>query len=312
MTYFSIMPPEIRINASTDIDPEKWDNCVAKNTNGLIYAQHHYLNHLSNNWSAIIIGDYEALLPLPWNSKWGIKYYEAIPFIQQLGLIGTIDASQISIILDLIVGFAKYGDLFFNFSNLALAKSVPSVAKMNLVLDLKQDYGAIVQYYKKDLKNNLEKAQKFQPVYLVSHNIAKKLTEYQHQYNNRFNWIDKRDFKHLAQVLAFYQSKDQCIIRELIDQTTNELLASAILLKDEKRLYLLINTITALGRTQSSNHFLIDRIIREFANTNFVLDFEGSEISGVQEFFKNFHPVSQPYFHFHHNQLSWPLKLLKR
>jgi hypothetical protein len=305
------MLPAIRISASTDIDPEKWDNCIAKNTNGLFYAKHHYLSQLSNNWSAIIIGDYEALLPLPWNSKWGIKYYEAIPFIQQLGLIGTIDTSQISIILDLIVGFAKYGDLFFNFSNQELANSVATVAKMNLVLDLNQDYESIAQHYKKDLLHNLERAQKHHPIYLVSHNIAKNVTAYQKQYNIRFNWITKRDFEQITHVLTSYQSKGQCIVRELIDQTTDELLASAILLKDEKRLYLLINTITDLGRKQSSNHLLIDRIINEFANTNLIFDFEGSEIPGVQEFFKNFHPSTQPYFHFHHNQLRWPLNLLK-
>jgi hypothetical protein len=306
------MPPVIRISASTDLDPEKWDNCVVKNLNGLIYAQYYYLNCLSNNWSAIIIGDYEAVLPLPWNSKWGIKYYEAIPFIQQLGLVGHIDNSQIYKILDLIVGFAKYGDLFFNFSNHELANAVPTVAKLNYVLDLNQDYTSIIQHYKKDLLNNLEKAQKNHPIYQESNNITKNLKTYQLHYNRRFNWINNRDFQQLAHVLEYYQSKGQCIIRELIDQTTDELLASAILLKDEKRLYLLINTITALGRKQSSNHLLIDRIISEFANTNFILDFEGSEIPGVQEFFKNFHPTSQPYFHFHQNQLRWPLNLFKR
>lgn len=306
------MQPAIKLCDSQSIDPVKWNNCIAKNINGLIYSQYQYLSYLTKHWSAIIIGDYEALLPLPWNSKWGIRYYQAIPFIQQLGLIGTVDKSQIPQMITLIKGFAKYGEIFFNFSNLDLAKALPTLAKTNLVLDLHQDYYSIAKNYKKDLTQNLEKAKKHHPIYLTSTQFSNTLDIYQQQYGSRFNWVSQSDFQNLTQVLAFYASTNQCLVRELIDQTTEELLASAILLKDDYRLYLLINAITTRGRQQSSNHLLIDSIIREFSDTHLMLDFEGSEITGVQDFYRNFHPKDQPYFQFHHNQLIWPLNLLKK
>lgn len=305
------MQAKIRLVNKNEIDPEKWDNCVAKNDNGLIYAQFLYLNFLTKHWSAIIIGDYEAILPLPWNSKWGIKYYKAIPFIQQLGLIGQVDKNHIPRILQLIFKFASYGDLFFNYKNQAIATAVSTKKKTNLIVELSQDYNSIAKYYKKDLVQNIEKAKKHHPIYQENSVFSRTLEVYQEQYGNRFNWVTKSDFLHLTQLLSYYQTKKQCLIRELIDQTTEELLAAAILLKDEKRLYLLINTITDLGRKCSANHYLIDKIIDEFSNSKFIFDFEGSEIQGVRDFFKNFHPIDQPYFHFHHNQLSWPFKLFK-
>ena len=306
------MQPAINLCNSQSIDPEKWNNCIAKNVNGLIYSQYQYLSYLTNHWSAIIIGDYEALLPLPWNSKWGIRYYQAIPFIQQLGLIGGVDNSQIPQIIDLIKGYAKYGDLFFNFSNTDLANAAPTMAKTNLVLDLNQDYYSIAKNYKKDLSHNLEKANKHHPIYQANTHFSKTLEIYQQQYGNRFNWVSPSDFQKLAQVLAFYSSTDQCLVRELIDQTTEELLSSAILLKDDKRLYLLINAITTSGRQQSANHLLIDQIIHEFSESDLLLDFEGSEIPGVTDFYMNYKPIEQPYFHFHHNSLVWPFNLLKK
>ncbi|HQS56418.1 MAG TPA: hypothetical protein PLK14_15020 [Sediminibacterium sp.] len=214
--------------------------------------------------------------------------------------------------MELIYDFAKYGDLFFNFSNHELTLSVPTKAKTNLVLDLHQDYTTIANNYKKDLCNNLDKANKYHPVYSATNHYSIALNIYQKQYGNRFHWVSKRDYGQLARLLSFYQSKSQCLVRELKDPTTEDLLSSTILLKDEKRLYLLINVITPKGRQISSNHFLIDRIIQEFAGTNLQLDFEGSEIPGVQDFFKNFHPFNQPYFHVHYNHLRWPLRVIKK
>lgn len=306
------MQTVIKLCASHEIDPVKWNSCIAKNENGLIYSQYQYLNFLTKHWAAIIIGDYEALLPLPWNSKWGIRYYQAIPFMQQLGLIGTIHKSQIPKTLELIKEFAKYGDLFFNYNNKELAMSVPSLTKTNLVLDLRQDYISIAKNYKKDLTQNLEKAKKHHPIYQANTQFSTILEIYQQQYGKRFNWVTQSDFQQLDKLLLFYQSTQQCLIRELIDQTTEEVLASAIILKDNKRLYLLVNTITTKGRQQSSNHLLIDQIIHEFSSSDLLLDFEGSEIPGVKDFYLNFHPIEQPYFHFHHNSLAWPFNLLKK
>lgn len=306
------METGINLCDSQQIDIEKWNGCIANNVNGLIYAQYQYLSFFTKNWSAIIIGDYEAVLPLPWNAKWGIRYYQAIPFIQQLGLIGNIDQKLIPAVLKRVLEFAKYGDIFFNFSNQEFINKAGTIAKTNLVLDLKQDYRTISKQYHKDLINNLEKAKKHHPIYVDNFNYLDTLQIYQHQYGNRFDWINQSDFQQLAKVLSFYQSKQQCLVRTLVDQTTEAVLASAILLKDEKRIYLLINAITPIGRQQSSNHLLIDKIIHEFSETNLLLDFEGSEIAGVKDFFMNYHPMVQPYYHFHHNQLGWPINLLKK
>ena len=306
------MQPTISIYSSQEIDPDKWNNCVAKNFNGLIYAQYQYLNHLCNNWSAVIVGDYEAIMPLPWNTKCSIKYFQAIPFIQQLGLIGSIENQLFPKIWKLIHEFASYGDLFLNFNNQAFASYGRASAKINFVLNLNQGYGQIEKGYKKDIRNNLEKAKKYNQTYHHATNIDIALEQYQLHYAKRLKKVSNSYYQKLSLLLHHYQSNNQCLIREMRDPITKGQLSIALLLRDEKRIYLLINVITQKGRKLSSNHELIDQIIKEFAGIDLLLDFEGSQIPGVRDFYEHFNPQIQPYFQVHHNQLFWPLKLFKK
>jgi len=56
------------------IDKVKWDACIRHSMNRLIYAESVYLDHMAVNWDAIVLNDYEAVMPLPWKKKLGIRY----------------------------------------------------------------------------------------------------------------------------------------------------------------------------------------------------------------------------------------------
>ena len=53
------------------IDINKWDECVNKASNGVIYARSIYLDKVCTNWDALVINNYELVMPLPWRKKWG-------------------------------------------------------------------------------------------------------------------------------------------------------------------------------------------------------------------------------------------------
>jgi len=54
-----------------EIDKVKWDECINSASNGLIYAYSFYLDHMSKHWDALVLGDYNAVMPLTWNKKYG-------------------------------------------------------------------------------------------------------------------------------------------------------------------------------------------------------------------------------------------------
>jgi hypothetical protein len=79
-------PYSIRYLKRQEIDPVKWDACIDGASNGLIYAYSFYLDHMAAQWDALVWNDYDAVMPLTWNKKWGIKYLYQPPLTQQLGV----------------------------------------------------------------------------------------------------------------------------------------------------------------------------------------------------------------------------------
>ena len=58
--------------------------------------------------------------------------------------------------------------------------------------------------------------------------------------------------------------------------------------------------------------FLYNELIKEFSHNGMMLDFEGSDIAGIEFFYKGFGAVNQPYYKTHLNNLKFPLRLFKR
>jgi hypothetical protein len=295
----------INIIPSNEIDAVKWDECVAANDAGLIYTQFNYLNTICTNWSAIIIGNYQAIMPIPWRKKMGIKYFYAPAFIQQLGFIGNAEGISSKDLFKSIQSIAKFGDLIFNYKNEWIISKHQYIPKINYTIQLLQGYESISSKYSKDLIQNLQKAAKFNYQYLQDTDISNAITLFQLEYGNRFKHITPIDFNNIEKLCLQLQQNKQCIVRTIKEPITQKVLATALLLKDNRRLYLLMNTTTNDGRKLSTNHLLIDRILHEFSGQNLLFDFEGSNLDGVKNFYENYHPENQPYFH-------CPLGLLTR
>ena len=97
------------------VDTTKWDHCMDNSSNGLIYGYSFYLDHMSKNWDALVMGDYEAVMPLTWNKKYGIHYLYQPFFAAQLGIFGTgLSPITIRSFLAAIPAKFKYWDFYLN------------------------------------------------------------------------------------------------------------------------------------------------------------------------------------------------------
>ena len=299
----------ITILPSSQIDFEKWDFCVHQDTNGLIYSTSDYLSAVAENWHGIIINDYEAVMPIPWKKKFGIRYAYTPPFIQQLGITGSYSKEVLSKVILTISSFLSYGDFRFNFSNIDMVDIVPVTYGTNLLLALSQEYKTICSKYKPDVLANIRKSKNEDLVYITEFNLSG-IHLYQALYGERTPKITQQHYSDFKRLCDFFQQKNQCITR-IVTDNKGEILASAILLKDNTRLYNLLNATTIQGRTKNANYFLLDTIFKEFAGSLDWFDFEGSDLPGVKEFYEKFGAVNQPYFHYHLNQLPKLLRLIK-
>lgn len=305
------MKHTIHIFPAKKIDRKKWNHCVSKNTNGLIYSSSVYLDAISENWHGLVIDDYSVVMALPWKKKFGIRYAYTLPFVQQLGLIGDTTAIDLGRVLHKIYKFISFADILFNFSNTDIQAFIPVIPRTNLVLNLEQSLDSIRLQYKNDLKENIKKAEMQQLCYVKENDFDASVSAYRLQYSERMRHIKKEHYRKFLHLCKLMTQKNQAFTRSVTDNK-GMLLATAIFFKDDKRIYNLMNTTLPEGRDKEANHFLLDRVITEFAGQSLLFDFEGSELPGVRHFYEKFGAENQPYFHYHYNGYSWPLRLLKK
>ncbi len=300
----------IRLLPAREIDTVKWNQRVESEAGGLIYSFTYYLNAVCERWAGFVVNDYEVIIALPYKIKCGIPYWYTPPFVQQLGFIGHADETTLHCILQKIIKKYRYGTLLFNFSNTALMSLDGLETNPNYLLDLKKNHPGISGGYSADLLQNIRKAARNNVDYSAAISVKKAIELFRQYHAHQSEHISEKDY-HSFTVMCENElvSKGQCITRAILNNK-KEILSVALLLKDKKRIYNLMNTTTAEGRSSESNHYLFDQIIQEFAEENLLLDFEGSAIPGVQLFYKNFGASCEPYFNYHFNHLPFPLSLL--
>jgi hypothetical protein len=303
------MCAQIHFLKRNEIDTEKWNTCIDNATNGLIYSYSFYLDGVCDNWDAIVADDYKSVFPLPWRKKTGIKYLYAPPFIQQLGLTGNYNMSIIENIFSLVRKHYKYGDILFNHFNDNLP--VPVSAKSNFILPLNKSYTELATRFSNDLKKNLKATEKENFSVLKDESHRTSIELFQKHYSGRTPHVKSEAYERFAILCDYLKQKESLITRSIIDNK-KELLATALLLRDRRRIYNIMNTTTSLGRRKSANHYLIAEILKEFSSSDLIFDFEGSDLSGVKEFYENFNPTNQPFYHYRFNHLPFPLNLFKK
>ncbi len=76
----------IRYLEHEQIDKKKWDDCIARSFNSIIYAFSWYLDIVSEDWDALVEDDFERVMPLTQHKKLFTNYLSQPPFTQQLGI----------------------------------------------------------------------------------------------------------------------------------------------------------------------------------------------------------------------------------
>ena len=141
------------------IDKTKWDNCIDKAGNGLIYGYSFYLDHMAPHWDALVLNDYEIVMPLTWNKKYSI-YYLYQPFLTaQLGVFGnTITGETLEAFLKAIPGKFKFLDIYLNHNNVFPLKEFELYQRSNYVLDINKPYEELYTNYRENIQRNIRKA----------------------------------------------------------------------------------------------------------------------------------------------------------
>ena len=304
----------IRYLKNAAIDKDKWDECILKATNSLIYVHSFYLDNCTNHsWDALIIGDYETVMPVTFRKKYGISYLYQPAFLQQAGIFSKkeIDINVIDVFVSEIMDRFKFAEINLNYANTILKnQNIVIAEKNNFILPLKNSFTYTAANFKGDFKRNVIKAEKNKLSYQTDAFADNLIELYETLYGSRFPFVKRKDYAALKKNCSFLQTRNDLIVRTA--HKSGEILAGIILLKDRNRLYNVASSITENGRKLSANHFLFNKVIEEFSNQNLVLDLEGSDLKGIADFYTSMNPFNEKYVSIKYNNLSKFIKFFKK
>jgi hypothetical protein len=280
----------IRYLKRNQLDTKLYDACIQKSNNARIYAYSWYLDCVADNWDALVLNDYEAVMPLPWRRKHLIKYIYPPAWTQQLGIFleSRITPELMHDFINAIPKKFKKITIQFNSEN--QNNSLKLEERNNFILALNHSNEVLISRFNNNRKRDLTKAK------ATSLKIEKE--------------IDINTF------LDFYLSEDKNYVLTLNQISTlnnllnsnnksiniwgirneNKLVAGLVWLKDKLRITYLLPIATSMAKNTGLPTLLVTELIREFSNSNMILDFEGSMIEGVADFYKSFGTTKEVYY----------------
>jgi len=250
-----------------------------------------------HHWDAIVLGDYEAVIPLPHNRKLFGMYQVYQPFFcQQLGVFGEASVSDM---LNAVPMKFKLIRTNLNSGN----HIEDATMRTNLVIELNKSHDEVMANYSSSLRKRLRKASDF--VVIETEDVGRIVNQYKARLQAKVNLPEGA--YHIAEA-AFRRAveNEQAVLLE-VELDGNEV-ASGIFLKDDKRIYNVMASSSPEKQHAVAMSVLLNHIIESHQNTGMIFDFEGSDITGVRKYFESFGAESESYLTYHLNRLPFWIK----
>lgn len=304
-------PLNIQYLPNKEIDKKKWDECIANAENGLIYSYSFYLDAMCDHWDALVLNDYETVMPLTWNKKYGIRYLYQPFLTAQLGIFGKHITEELVIhFLQKARDSFRYIDILLNSRN---TPGLPgsSILRKNYVLDLNHSYGHLYGNYSENLQRNIKKAAQLGCTTVTNFDAEKVISLAVQQMRTQGNAAGENVDRFRKLYHSLYL-KQMSTTYGIVSAQNNELLASCIFFFSHSRAYYILVGNHPESKNTGASHALIDTFIKDHAGTNLLLDFEGSDIPGLATFYSSFGAKLEAYPALKINDLPFYLKWLKK
>jgi len=269
------------------IDFRKWDDTILSSANHLGYAYSWYLDIVSPGWEALVTDDYEFIMPLPVKRKYKIPYLVQPVLTQQLGIFSKNEISDE--VIQLFIKNIPYYSYELNMNERNFNAEVTKLP--NYVLKLNDPYENIQHKYSKNTVRNIEKAQK-NNVRIVDKIEIEEFISLFSQVNPNAIAVIKSTYR----AILTTGTKNKMITISGAYNTKDELIAGICHFFTGKRIVCLLPVSNAEAKKNSAMFLLIDSLIRTFAETDRIVDFEGSQIEGIARFYRGFGAADQPYY----------------
>ena len=292
------------------LDEEKYNQCIDSSLQSKIYAFSWYLDIVCNTWDVLVLNDYEAVMPIPWRKKYGIKYVYPPFWVLQLGVFSNEVIDENEFLTPLFNKF-KFVELRMNTCNNFELYPEFLQLKQCQKLVFNTTYSSTLSHYRKDRKKDLQKAAAADLIEKWNDHPSNLIQLFKNNIGKRTPNIKETDYENLEKLMAICFEKKIGEILSVYDKE-NKLVASVFLLKHKNSITKLISSTDLNYRKNGANTFLIDRVIFKYHKDFSVFNFGGSSIKSVASFSKSFGAETEKYHQLKMNKLPKFLQLFKK
>ena len=298
----------IRLLRRSEIADSQWNRFVSQSPQRIVYAYTWYLDVVSPNWAALVAeeaGNWTAVMPLPLRRKFGFEVIQQPLFCQLLGVFGSESVD----FLTQLPFFYRYASLYTGRFSAAvsLPKCYQTARCQTHLLRLNRPYEAICAGYSRDRHANLKIAQKAGWQQEESEDLRPIIDLFRQNHSSQIEGgVSGNAYLLLADLVTALRKKNAVHLHYALKDGQIE--AGALFVIYDQRIIYLFNAASELGRKKNARTWLIDNILHEYANQDFVFDFESPERPSIAAFYESFGAAPESYLQFRYNQLPFPLK----
>ena len=294
---------------NTDINFIRWDNCINNAINGSVFAYSWYLNILCEDWEALVLGNYEYVMPLFHKTKFNKDIY----FTSKLGIrLGVFSNKLIKeeIVLKFVDAIPKKNslvDISLNVFNQINNKHVKILSTYGM--DLIKSHNRIAEKYTNQFQKDLETARKNR-VSVVKGLLPNDLINFSQSKNVRSKpKLNQKEIQQLRLIIAnclrYNLGETYCAYGD-----HNNLQAAAFFVKSKKKLHLLFAAISQQGIKTRAFHLLIDKYIEAYSEKDLTLNIENIISDNDKDFFTGVGAKEYKFQQYYLNNLPWFYKLI--
>jgi len=302
---------DIQYIRHAQIDKAKWDKCISNAGNGCIYGFSFYLDTMATHWDALVLNEYEAVMPLTWNRKYGIHYLFQPFLAAQLGVFGrSVSNELLSAFLKAIPSKFNYWDIYLNRGNVFSLNDFTLYLRSNFVLDLERPYEELYSKFSSNIQRNIKKAAQAGCTIQKDFDEEKVIRLAVEQMRSHSN-ESKENINRFRKLYQYLHSRQMATTYGIFS-AANELLASCIFFFSHSRAYYILVGNDPKGKATGASHALIDGFIKDHAGRRLLLDFEGSDIPNLALFYSSFGAIEEKFSGIKLNRLPFYLRWIKK
>jgi len=271
-----------------EIDFVKYSRCLENSEQKKYSATKDFLDTTSEKqWEILVYNDYEAVMPVPFVKKYGIKIVHNPKLCQQLGVFSPKDDIQLN-------------EAFLHFlekNYLIRAYPLNDCNQLQTKLRLKKNfllypdsYEKVYARYSPKRKRKLrldDEVVKNSEIKSISYEEAKLFIE-----NNMIGLSKEND---LPDFMRIFEASYHLNYLKFSAFFYHHKIINIIATYSDCNMVALLGTFNDKDYVKISGaSALIDTIIRETIETH-IFDFEGGELPNIEEFFRGFRPELKPY-----------------